>query len=422
MIQTLAVVGTGYVGLPLALLAEQKGYNVIGVDTDSDKITLLNRKVLPFLDDGLGEKLRVSNVGFTTDFRMVSNADIVTICVPTPLDENRKPDLRFVKSAAEQVSANLKSGALVCLESTVYPGVSEEIVLPALRDSQKNFYLAYCPERIDPGNAVYHVGNIPRVVGALNPESLDKAVQFYSSIINAKIIQISSLMAAEASKVIENAQRDTLIAWANEIAMSIVRWGLDASEVLDAAGTKPFGFVKVNPGRGVGGHCISVDPEYLIKRALERNGFEHHLLMAARKINNGMPEYTAELVQDGLNQINLPVKNTEIAVLGLAYKPEVSDVRESPVLEIIKILKRKGGRIRTFDPHVPKMSNKETLEDAINGASAVLVGTAHKQLVEQVTPKLLTSHKVKVFVDGENKFDKKGIKAEGIVYLGVGRR
>jgi nucleotide sugar dehydrogenase len=420
-----AVVGMGYVGLPLALLAERKGYEVVGIDIDTEKISQLEKKQVPFFELSLAEHLQTAkNILFTTDFSPVAEASIVIICVPTPVYGNHMPNLEPVIGATEAVAPHLKAGHLIILESTVNPGVSESIVLPVLEKKSgltggKDFSLAHCPERINPGDPKWHVENINRVVGSLDATGLTKAVKFYESILTGSVMRMGSLKEAEAVKVVENSFRDINIAFVNELARSFTKLGIDVVRVIDGAATKPFAFMAHYPGCGVGGHCIPVDPYYLIEYAKE-HGFNHDFLSLARRINNDMPAFTVERLQEALNEEGLPLRGTPVAVLGVSYKPNIADCRESPSFEIIRILEEKGTSLRVFDPYVPTRSDVSTLEDAIAGATAIVIATAHDEF-KSIDPALLSASGVKVVVDGRNCMDVENYRNGAIRYKGVGR-
>ena len=333
------VFGLGYVGLPLAKLVKEKGYDVVGVD-------ISDNAVLRAVDEGVVADKELH------DF---TNIDILVVCVPTPVDDEYMPDLTAVKDVCEKISGNLQNGQTVIIESTINPGVCENIVLPVLEKSGLvagvDFYLAHCPERIDPGNKKFSVKNLPRVVGGINEVSTRKAAEFYEKIIEAPILRLSNIKAAEATKIMENSFRDVNIAFMNEMAKSFDSLEIDITEVIEAASTKPFGFMAHYPGCGVGGHCIPVDPYYLIEEA-KRKGFNHQFLKLAREINNSMPEYTVQKVVEALNELGKSVNGTRICVLGISYKKDVGDIRESPALKIIGKLKKLGANVETFDPYV----------------------------------------------------------------------
>ncbi len=421
--ETVCVVGLGYVGLPLAVRAKEKGYNVIGLELDKKKIELINKKQSPIEDEYLYENLPKYSIKATDDAKEIKKADIILICVPTPVDKYYNPNLEPVRKSCEMVAQNLKKGALVVLESTVNPGVSEEIVRPIFESFKhkvgSDVFIAHCPERINPGDPKWNVTNIPRVVGAFTKKGLKKAVDFYEDIIDGEIRPMKHIREAEACKVIENSFRDVNIAFVNELAKSFDALNIDIKDVIDGASTKPFAFMPHYPSCGIGGHCIPVDPYYLIERA-KRAGFDHKFLRTSRAINNSMPEYTVELLQDSLNQVKLPLNGTNIGILGIAYKPNVDDDRESPYYAIVKSLEKHGARIHSFDPHIKEKSSVKTLATLLKKSDAIILVTNHKEF-NDLNGKTLKANKIKVIIDGKNALDKKDIEKNSIVYKGIGR-
>jgi nucleotide sugar dehydrogenase len=311
------------------------------------------------------------------------------------------------------------------LESTVNPGVCDELVLPLLEEQTGlkggvDFYLAHCPERINPGDKNWNVTNIPRVVGGLGQASLDKAVAFYTSIISAPIKPMASLKEAEAVKVVENSFRNLNIAFVNELAVSFAKLGIDVVKVIDGASTKPYAFMAHYPACGIGGHCIPVDPYYLIDYSKRKSGFDHPLLSLACKTNEAMPEYTVSLVESGLQQSGQSLEGEKVAVLGLAYKADIDDCRESPAFEIIQSLRNKKAQVVSYDPHVPDQSDVTSLEAALESAVAVVVATNHQEF-KHLRGSDFANYGVKVVVDGKNCLDKADIQAAGLHYRGMGR-
>mgnify|MGYP001563776941 CR=1 FL=1 len=422
-LKIITVIGLGYVGLPLALLASKRGYNVFGIDLNKEKIDLINKRISPIKDRKISQQLKELKITATSDFSCVKNASIIIICVPTPVYENHMPDLRPIEGACKSIVPFLKKGHLVVLESTVNPGVSEEVIIPILEKESglkcgRDFYLAHCPERINPGDAKWDVENIPRVVGSYDKKGLKMAVDFYSSIISAPIKPMNSLKEAEAVKVVENSFRDINIAFVNELAMSFSCLGIDIVNVIEGASTKPFSFMAHFPGCGVGGHCIPVDPYYLIEYA-KKNDFDHDFLSLARKINNYMPQFTVEQTIKALNESNIFINNAKVAVLGLSYKANIDDCRESPSFEIIKHLQKAGANVVSFDPFVLQKSTVKSLKEAVKGVKAVVIATAHKDF-KKLTPKFFLENGVKVIVDGRNCLDKQKFIKAGIIYKGIG--
>jgi UDP-N-acetyl-D-glucosamine dehydrogenase len=422
--KSVAVVGLGYVGLPLALLADRKGYKTYGIDIDANKIEKLSKRIAPYKDIFIQRELRKSAMTPTSDFSKVRDVGIVIICVPTPVYANHMPNLEPVQKACECVAPYIHKNQLVVLESTVNPGVCESIVIPILEEGSgltagEDFYIAHCPERINPGDKKWNVENIPRVVGSLEEKGLKLAKDFYESILTAKVKKMKSLKEAEAVKIVENSFRDINIAFVNELARSFAKLGIDVVNVIDGASTKPFAFMAHYPGCGVGGHCIPVDPYYLIQYAKE-NGFQHKFLELARRINNEMPDYTADLVEDGLNERNIPIEGANVAVLGLAYKKNIDDCRESPSFEIIRHLEELGANVKVFDPYVKDKSTVSSLEEALEETDAVVIATDHREFT-RLSPQEFISNNVGVIVDGRNCLNEEPFVSSGIVYKSIGR-
>ncbi len=625
--KTVTVVGLGYVGLPVACLCSEKSYKVYGLDIDKNKVDLINKGLSPIEDEFIIQKLKYlkGKIYATTDANeCIPNSDVVIVCVPTPIDKNNSPDLTALMESVATISKHIKQNTLLIIESTIYPGTIEEVITPILKkqkfDVYKNdIFVAHCPERIDPGNKKWTVENLPRVVGGVTKEATKKTAEFYKSIIESDVIELSSVKAAEATKIMENTFRDVNIAFVNEMAKSFDKAGIDIIEVIKGASTKPFAFMPHYPGAGVGGHCfdrnewifvkyedsvypikigelyellkyyneietgdgnivhpgnlevlsfdmnskkscykqlkllskrfytrmlkinasgnysikvtdkhpvivfkdafriknadeldkddrlvvslelpeiekeilsesnrynliqktnfnliniqklktysdvkifdtfatikiegveelagdyvyslevedtgtvvttnglvmhncIPVDPYYLIEKA-KQIGFNHEFLKLAREINNSMPHYTVELLEDNLKKLKKSLKNAKVGVLGLAYKANVDDIRESPAFEIINILKTKGADIFIFDPHVKKGSNVKDLDELLNKSDYVILATDHNELINMDLSKL-KKHKIMVVIDGRNCLDKEKIKSMGILYHGIGR-
>ncbi|MEA2006925.1 MAG: nucleotide sugar dehydrogenase [Patescibacteria group bacterium] len=423
--KTIAIVGLGYVGLPLALRCVERGYEVFGIDLDKKKNEQIIKGKSPLKEDfieqrkDLLKKIKVSVSGSP-----IKRADIAIICVPTPVDETFFPDLTPVKSATGMIIKNHKKGQLVIVESTINPGVCEEVVEPLFAEAGLNhgrdFHLAHCPERIDPGNKKWDVTNIPRVVGSMSSIGLKIAKEFYETIIDGEIKSMKSIREAEAVKVVENSFRDINIAFVNELAQSFDQMDIDVKNVIDGAATKPFAFMPHYPSRGVGGHCIPVDPYYLIERA-KKAGFDHRFLRSAREVNNHMPRYTVEILQDVLNDARLAVRGTAIGVMGLSYKANIDDLRESPAVKIIAELEKKKAKVLTFDPYIKSMSNVKTIVAFLKRSTALILVTNHQQFLD-LDPKEFKKAGVKVIVDGMNCLDGAKIKRLGIKYHGIGRK
>jgi len=424
MPKSISIIGLGYVGLPLAVLCREKSLETKGFDTDKKKIALIREGKSPIKDAWLESKsclLKELNVSSKPE-EVLSDSDVFIIAVPTPAKKTI-PDLRPLKQAAETVSKFISKNSLVITESTIYPGTTEEIIIPILEKSGlkagRDFFIAHCPERIDPGNKKFLLENIPRVLGALTEQGAKKALEFYAQILNSEIILLNNLKEAEAVKVVENTFRDINIAFVNELAKSFDKMNIDLKQVIKGAATKPFGFMPFYPGPGVGGHCIAQDPYYLIARA-KKSGFEHKFLKLARQINNSMPEYAVSLLENTLKQKKISVKTEKICILGVSYKPDVDDTRESPALKIIEILKKKKAVLKIFDPLVPEQSNVSSVAEAVAGCSAVVLCTNHSKIISSLAPGLLKSSNVSVLIDTRNCLDKKAFEEKGIIYKGIG--
>lgn len=420
---TVCIIGLGYVGLPLALLADKKGYAVIGIVAHKEKAAMLNKKLSPIADEKLISDLKNSELYATNEYNVVKKAQIIVICIPTPIYENNKPDLRMLIAAAKNIGKNLQKGQLIILESTVNPGVSEEIVIPLVEKYSKlkvnkDFYYAHCPERINPGDPKWHVGNIPRVIGATDEKSLKKTKKFYASLLQGKIKTVASIKEAEAVKIVENSFRDINIAFVNELALSFSHLGIDVTRVIDAAATKPFAFMPHYPGCGVGGHCIPVDPYYLISYAKKR-GFRHDFLLLARKINNYMPRFATDLLIKALKEKNLPF-TSKVVVLGLSYKKDIDDTRESPAFKIIEELRGFGLQVLAFDPYVLPKSQVKNLDEALKDAKAIIITTDH-EVFKKITPEILLKNHIEIIIDGRNCLPKDDFIKAGILYKGIGR-
>jgi UDP-N-acetyl-D-glucosamine dehydrogenase len=355
------VIGLGYVGLPLAVEFAQRGLRVIGFDLDRSRVDLINRGQ-SYIPDVPTEIVAVlverGKLSAATDFAHLADTDAVIICVPTPLRKTKEPDISYILAAAEQVKAHLHSPQLVVLESTTYPGTTDEVVLPMLKETglvlDKDFYLAFSPERVDPGNKQFQTHNIPKVIGGVSAASTEIAGALYQTIVD-DVHKVSSARVAETAKLLENTYRSVNIGLVNEMAQLCYHLGIDSWEVIEAAATKPFGFMAFYPGPGIGGHCIPLDPHYLSWKA-RLHGFEARFIGLAEEVNSHMPDHVVQLVQDGLNSQTKPVKGSRILVVGVAYKRDINDVRESPALAIVDRLMHKGAAVSYHDPFVPEMS------------------------------------------------------------------
>ncbi|MFH1691569.1 MAG: nucleotide sugar dehydrogenase [Candidatus Omnitrophota bacterium] len=384
-----AVIGLGYVGLPLAVEYASIGIEVVGLDLNEEKVAAINAKQSYIQDiktDTLAKLVLEGFLTATTNFRVLKDVDTINICVPTPLSKTKEPDISYIVSAAEQIARYLKKGQLIILESTTYPGTTEEVLLPMFEKKGfkvgKDFYLAFSPERVDPGNPNFRTKNIPKVVGGVTSACVNVAQQFYALVMDA-VYPVSSTKVAETVKLLENAFRAVNIGLVNELAMMCDRMGIDVWEVIEAASTKPFGFMPFYPGPGLGGHCIPIDPQYLSWKA-RFFGFETRFIDLASRVNAMMPEYVAGKVANVLNVKGKSLKNAKILILGIAYKKNVSDYRESPALEIVHFLKQKGARVTYNDPHVPvitheaiKMKSVRISKEVLGKSDCVVIVTDH---------------------------------------------
>jgi UDP-N-acetyl-D-glucosamine dehydrogenase len=387
----LAIIGQGYVGLPLAVEFARAGFSVVGVDTDLERVTALNlgRSCTPDLkDDELVALIREGRYEATTDVSVLERSDVVIICVPTPLRKSKDPDISYVVAAASEVVARFHPGQLVILESTTYPETTEGLLLPMFQACGarvgKDFFLAFSPERIDPGNPTFKVKDIPKIVGGVTPACTRLTAALYGEIV-PRVHEVSSPKVAELAKLYENVFRNVNIALANEFALMCRHLGVSSREVIDAAGTKPFGFMAFYPGPGIGGHCIPVDPLYLSWR-LRLNGYESRFIALADEINRSMPSHVVELTTDALNLRRRSLNGAKILVLGVAYKRGVGDTRESPALEIVKRLRDKGAEVSYADPHVPSivlagasLKAVDLTDETLAGADCVLILTDHPE-------------------------------------------
>jgi UDP-N-acetyl-D-glucosamine dehydrogenase len=383
----IGVIGQGYVGLPLAIEFAKAGFRVAGVDSDPDRVAALgsgHSHVPDVPSEEVQAQLREGRYRADTDSSALSDSDVIVICVPTPLRKSKDPDISYVVAAAEAAAARFRPGQLVVLESTTYPGSTEELLLPMFEARGavlgEDLFVAFSPERIDPGNPVYKVGDIPKVVGGVTPACTALATALYRQIV-PRVHAVSSPKVAELVKLYENVFRNVNIALANEFALMCRRLGVDTREVIDAAATKPFGFMPFYPGPGIGGHCIPVDPLYLSWK-MRLNGFESRFIALADDINRGMPRHVLDLVIETLNGAERAVKGARILVLGVAYKRGVGDTRESPAHEIIADLRRLGADVSYADPHVATFADLkavEPTEEILREADCVLIVTDHPQ-------------------------------------------
>jgi len=381
---TVGVIGLGYVGLPLAVAFAREGCDVVAVDLDTRKVEAIAAGE-SYVEDVPSDALRevAERIRATTRYAPLADADAVLICVPTPLTRNREPDLGQLIAATRALAEVLRGEQLVVLESTTYPGTTRELVAPLLEESGlaagRDFHLAFSPERVDPGRTDYTLRNTPKVLGGLTDACAERAEELYG-IVCDELVRVTSPEAAELTKLLENIFRSVNIALVNELAILTDRMGIDIWEVVDAAATKPYGFMRFEPGPGMGGHCMPVDPFYLSWRAREFDMATEFIELAG-KVNQQMPYHCAAKVQRALNEAGLPVKGARVAVLGVSYKPGVGDVRESPALKIISLLRELGAEVRYHDAHVPALADyglqSLPLEQALADADLALIVTAH---------------------------------------------
>jgi UDP-N-acetyl-D-glucosamine dehydrogenase len=386
------VIGLGYVGLPLALELARAGFEVVGIDLDERKINAIaagRSYIVDTKDAEIREQVERGKLRATSDFSVIRDLDTINICVPTPLRKTKDPDLTYVVSAVNEIKRYLRTGQLVILESTTYPGTTDEVVRPALESgglvAGRDFALAFSPERIDPGNKQFNTKNIPKVVGGHTPTCTAVAQALYEQSVET-VVPVSSTQVAEMVKLLENTFRSVNIGLVNEIAMMCGSLAINVWEVIDAAKTKPFGFMPFYPGPGLGGHCIPIDPFYLSWKA-KMNGFDARFIELAGAINEGMPRYVVEKITDALNQNRKSIRGSRIHVLGVAYKAGVNDIRESPALIVMKILKDKGAVLSYSDPYIPSIRDEgfeldslELTNGYLGGVDCVVILTDHKEL------------------------------------------
>jgi len=385
-----SILGLGYVGLPLAVVFADAGFTVTGIDPDQRKVEAL-REGKSYIQDVSSEQVaRLVSAGklkATTDFAVLKEIDAVSVCVPTPLRKTGDPDLSFILSATDEMAKYMHSGMVVVLESTTYPGTTREIMQPKLEEKEglvagEDFFLAFSPERVDPGREDWTTLNTPKVIGGITPACTEVATAWYSKALQS-VVPVSSAEVAEMAKLLENTFRMINIGLVNEMAIMCDRLGVDVWEVIDAAATKPFGFMKFTPGPGLGGHCIPIDPLYLSWKLRSLN-YTARFIELASEINTNMPRYVVGRVQDALNEKHKPLKGSRILVLGAAYKPDIDDVRESPALDVIGLLSQKGGLVSYHDPFIPvlkhdtwEMNSVPDLFDAVRSADCVVIITNH---------------------------------------------
>ncbi len=388
----LGIIGLGYVGLPLSLTFLRRNINVLGFDLDAEKIEILQgggSYIKHIGSNELAGFVRQGIFSATSDFSRLREPDVLLICVPTPLTQNREPDMQFIESTARAIAKVLRPGQLVVLESTTYPGTTVELLLPILASSglaaDTDFFVAYSPEREDPGNPRYSTADIPKVVGGTTPESTRLAAAFYQTALTS-VVEVSSTQAAEMSKLLENIFRSVNIALVNELKILCHRMGIDVWEVIRASSTKPFGYMPFYPGPGLGGHCIPIDPFYLTSKAREYD-FPTKFIELAGEVNSAMPYYVVQRVMEALNEKKKSINGSNILLLGMAYKKDVDDPRESPSLKLLQLLEEKGARVSYNDPHIPRLKpmrrysfqleSTEPTAETLAATDCILLATDH---------------------------------------------
>ena len=386
------VVGLGYVGLPLAVEKAKAGFKTIGFDVQQEKVDLVNQGhnyIGDVVDDDLVKLVNAKQLSATSDFSFVKDVDFIAICVPTPLDSHQQPDISYVKDSTIAISKYLKPGTMVVLESTTYPGTTEELIKPILEEGSgltcgEDFYLGFSPERVDPGNKQFKTKNTPKVVGAIGKDATEVIAKMYREVLVGDVHEVSSPAVAEMEKILENTYRNINIGLVNELAILCDRMNISLWEVVDAAKTKPYGFQAFYPGPGLGGHCIPLDPYYLTWKAREY-GFHTSMIEASMMINDKMPEYCVDRAAKVLNRVKKALNGSKVLVLGVAYKADIDDYRESPAIDVIEILQREGANVDFFDPYIPKFRahGKEYVgianisPEVISSYDIVFVAAAH---------------------------------------------
>ena len=409
------IVGMGYVGLPLAVAFAEEGFNIVGIDVNEEKVSQLNAGISyveDVSDDVLRPLVENGNLRATTDYADLADVDAISICVPTPLRKTKDPDISYIINAAENIAKYQATGKLVILESTTYPGTTEEVILPRLIHNGdkvgKEFFLAFSPERIDPGRTDYTVYTTPKVIGGVTPNCLEVSMALYGTIVQNPV-PVSSTAAAEMVKLLENTFRAVNIGMVNEVALMCDKLGLNVWEVVEAAATKPYGFMPFFPGPGLGGHCIPIDPHYLSWK-LKTLNYTARFIELAAEVNGNMPAYVVDKIGNALNEDRKAINGSTILLLGAAYKPNVGDVRESPALDVIHLLHEKGAEIQYHDPYVPQLSVDGTIyksirltEQALADADCVAVITNHDFYDWECV-----ANASKVIVDTRNAIQEKG--------------
>jgi UDP-N-acetyl-D-glucosamine dehydrogenase len=420
-----AVMGMGYVGLPFATVFAEAGFTVTGVDPVKDKMDRVNRGESYIMDvpaEKVAGLVKKGKLKGTTDYSVLANIDAVAICVPTPLRQTGDPDLSFIVSAAEGLAPYVHAGMVVVLESSTYPGTTRELMLPILTEKShlkvgEELFVAFSPERVDPGRTDWTTKNTPKVIGGMTEKCTEVAAAWYGQALDT-VVPVSSTEVAEMAKLLENTFRMINIGFVNELALMCDRLGVDVWEVIDAAATKPFGFMKFQPGPGLGGHCIPIDPLYLSWKLRSLN-YTARFIELASEINTSMPRFAVTRVQDALNDHEKALKGSNVLVLGAAYKPDIDDLRESPSIDVIRLLQQKGAKVSYHDPYIPhikqdswEISSVTDLMAAVKAADCVVIVTNHK-VYDYVT----ILKEAKLIVDTRNALGKLGFKNPKVVRL-----
>jgi UDP-N-acetyl-D-glucosamine dehydrogenase len=423
----IGILGMGYVGMPLAVAFAEAGFNVLGIDPDPRKTDTFNKNISYIQDvptETIARLHQGGKLNMTTDFAALKDMDAVSICVPTPLRQTGDPDMSFINSAADQLAKYVHKGMVVVLESTTYPGTTREVMIPKLTETSglkvgEDIFICFSPERVDPGRKDWTTLNTPKVIGGITAACVEVAEAWYGGAIKT-IVPVSSAEAAEMAKLLENTFRMINIGLVNELAIMCERLGVDVWEVIDAAGTKPFGFMKFTPGPGLGGHCIPIDPLYLSWKMKEMN-YNARFIELASEINTNMPRYVVSRILDAMNDRGKVLKGSKVLVLGVAYKPDIDDVRESPALDVIALLKKKGAQVSYHDPFIPqihhehegwKMDSVKDAMKAVNESDAVVIVTNHKEYDYQA---ILSQ--AKFVFDSRNALGKLGKESDKVARL-----
>jgi len=418
------IIGLGYVGFPLAVEFASAGFQVIGIDVNPIKVKVVNNggSHIPDIDpDRVSPLVKSGNLKATTEFDVLAGCDALSICVPTPLNKTKNPDVSFILSASREIKKYLRPGQLIVLESTTYPGTTEELIRPMLEETGlrvgKDFFLAFSPERVDPGNRVYTIANTPKVIGASTEACIKRAKAYYEQI-TEEVVAVSSTDAAEMVKLLENTFRSVNIALVNEVALMCDVLGIDVWEVIEAASSKPFGYMRFMPGPGLGGHCIPIDPHYLSWKLKSLNYYARFIELAG-EINSRMPDFVVLKVVEALNSVEQSVKGSRILVLGVAYKKDIDDVRESPALDVIKLLQRKGGEVIYSDPFVHELEMNDKVHQSrpltaklVKSAHCVVLTTDHTDFNYE-----MVKNNARLIVDTRNAFGSRGLVSDRIIKL-----